>query len=1031
MSAEASLPQKPIWENPETRQVLDSMTEFFAAVDANYDIVFVNRALATASPRGYEGFVGHNVWEFWPNMRNPVVEEALGQAFRTGLPGRFDFLYEPAGVYIDVSVHPSGGYLLLYFRDVTAQMRERAERNERENTLREFLAALPHIAWSADIQGKPTFINQRWRDYTGVGDSDTQVVRTAIHPDDLPVIKEANRSLRVNGAALTYRIRLRRHDGEYRWHEIRAIPHVSPVDGRTQFIGTTTDIHGEHLSRQALEESERRLNALMDQSTVGIAHTDLTGRFTLVNDRQCDLLSRPRERLIGARMQEFTHPDDLPGNMELFHHLVRTGEGYTIEKRYVHPNGDFLWVRNHVSLVCDDQDQPIYVLAVCTDVTDRKRAEEERELLLADVEEERLRLREVLESIRDAFYAVDSDFRFTYVNRRAEELWKRRREDLVGRHLWAEFPGAVGSESYRMHLQVMGDRKAARFETISPVFDRWIDVSLYPDENGGLSCYFRDVTDRKTAEIALREGEERYRVLADSMPMIVWSAGADGVVDYYNARWYEFTGKSRESADAFGWEPIVHPDDLARISDEWRRSIETGEPYEAEFRYFDGNLGGYRWFLGRALAQKDEHGQVLRWYGSSTEIHDAKVKQEMLAFAGELAEAKRTLSDPQEILAIASRLLGERLGASRCAYAEVDVDAGTFTIVQDWSPQLPSTRGTFPIAAFGERIPASQYAGETLVLDDLQTELEGDPAAAGLAAMGIAALVCVPLVKKGRLVAMMAVHQAEPRAWRPEEVDLVEMVADRCWSSIERARAEGRVREAYAVLERKVQERTAELQAANEALQGFTYHVSHDLRAPLRAIVATSRMVQEDFGHTLPNEAQAMLRRQADSANKLGQLIDDLLRLSRLSRESLAVRPIDFSELCREAAMDAVESHPDTKVQVEVQEGLEADADPRLLKLAMTNLLENAVKYSPQGGTVRVGQRDDGAFFVSDEGIGIDPRYHERIFEPFQRLHRDEEFRGTGIGLSNVRQVITRHGGKVWVESALGQGSTFLFTLGR
>ncbi|RYG23010.1 histidine kinase, partial [bacterium] len=185
-----------------------------------------------------------------------------------------------------------------------------------------------------------------------------------------------------------------------------------------------------------------------------------------------------------------------------------------------------------------------------------------------------------------------------------------------------------------------------------------------------------------------------------------------------------------------------------------------------------------------------------------------------------------------------------------------------------------------------------------------------------------------------------------------------------------------------------------------------------------------------DYGDHLPHEASELLERQALAAARLGRLIDDLLRMARLTREEARRQEVDVTRMGREVSTEALDSHPGSEVVVEVQEGMTAQADLRLFRLALGNLIENAVKYSPNGGTVRVGQREDGAFFVSDEGIGIDPRYFGKVFEPFQRLHRDDEFSGTGIGLSNVQQIIARHGGKVWVESELGKGSTFLFTLG-
>jgi signal transduction histidine kinase len=229
-------------------------------------------------------------------------------------------------------------------------------------------------------------------------------------------------------------------------------------------------------------------------------------------------------------------------------------------------------------------------------------------------------------------------------------------------------------------------------------------------------------------------------------------------------------------------------------------------------------------------------------------------------------------------------------------------------------------------------------------------------------------------------------------------------------------------------LERRVTERTAELEAANREMEGFTYSISHDLRAPLRAIVSSSRMLEEDFGPQLTPEANALLERQRSAALKMATLIEDLLNFSRIGRQEIRKRAIDLSAL----AADVVEEYGEG-CSVEVQPGMEFQGDPALIRLVLQNLIENACKYSPGGGRVRVGtvQTDEGlAYFVADQGIGFDMQYAERIFRPFERLHRDGEFEGTGIGLANVRRIVERHGGKVWAESTPGQGSTFYFTGG-
>ncbi|MEZ0326522.1 MAG: ATP-binding protein [Fimbriimonas sp.] len=235
-------------------------------------------------------------------------------------------------------------------------------------------------------------------------------------------------------------------------------------------------------------------------------------------------------------------------------------------------------------------------------------------------------------------------------------------------------------------------------------------------------------------------------------------------------------------------------------------------------------------------------------------------------------------------------------------------------------------------------------------------------------------------------------------------------------------------KEAEAQLERRVQDRTAELESAIRELEGFTYSVSHDLRSPLRSIVATSVMLQQDFAESLPPSATSLLKRQADAAKKMAVLIDDLLRLSRITRQDMNCAPADLSLLAEEIVEEMRQEGTAGSVEFRISPGLNCEADERLIRLALTNLLENAAKFSPQGGLVEFTRHRD-AFVVRDQGIGFDMKYIDRLFRPFERLVPDTAFRGTGIGLANVKRIIERHHGKVWAEAAPDKGASFYFTL--
>lgn len=231
-------------------------------------------------------------------------------------------------------------------------------------------------------------------------------------------------------------------------------------------------------------------------------------------------------------------------------------------------------------------------------------------------------------------------------------------------------------------------------------------------------------------------------------------------------------------------------------------------------------------------------------------------------------------------------------------------------------------------------------------------------------------------------------------------------------------------------LERRVRERTAELEASNRELEAFSYSVSHDMRAPVRAIAGFATILLDEHGGELSGEAQRMLARIAGSAAHMGALIDALLDLSRLMRQPLERRPLDVSALAARLLDEARDRYAGRVVVARVQPGLTANADPTLLRSALANLVDNALKYTARRAeaVIEVG-REGGEFFVRDNGEGFDMAYSGKLFKPFERLHGEDEFPGTGIGLATVDRILRRHGGRARAEGTPGKGATVYFTL--
>jgi PAS domain S-box-containing protein len=618
-------------------------------------------------------------------------------------------------------------------------------------------------------------------------------------------------------------------------------------------------------------------------------------------------------------------------------------------------------------------------------------------------------LASIVDSSDDAVIGQDLDGTILSWNPGAERIYGYSAAEIVGQSVSALCQPGHGAEPIEICQRIGRGENVARFETERVRKDGTgiqvaLTVSPIRESDGrinGVSTIARDVTDRKRTEAALQDSEMAFRALSDAVPQIVWICTPDGLVVYFNQRWVDYTGLTLAESYGTDWDAPFHPDDRQTAWAAWNHATKTGETYCVESRLRAAD-GAYRWHLMRGLPVRDPEGRITRWFGTCTEIHDLKQAEESLrqlndklrqanAYNRSLIEASL---DPLVTIAPNGRISDVNEATEHATGLSRQALIGTDFC--DYFTDREKARAGYQ-RAFRE--------GWTR---DYELEIRRPDGST------------TPILYNASVFRNEA---GEPGGVFAAARDITE-----------RKRVEEELRELNGSLERRVAQRTADLVEVNQELESFNYSVSHDLRAPLRHIDGFSNILLQEHGDALPEDGRRCIDRIREGARKMGRMVDELLALSRTSRREPSKQLTGLGSLVADVLEELQPEVRDRQIEWRIGELPFADCDPTLTRQVFANLLANAIKFSRRRtpAVIEVGHQvsaGETVLFVRDNGVGFSMKYVDKLFGVFQRLHRSEDFEGTGVGLVTVHRIIHKHGGRIWAEAELEKGATFYFTL--
>ena len=737
-------------------------------------------------------------------------------------------------------------------------------------------------------------------------------------------------------------------------------------------------------------EAAQILQAIYDASPDMLFVHGPDGRIIDVNDRVLQTYGYSREEMCKLSPEILSGPHY--STAQALEYIQQALNGELPEFDWEARTQDGVLIPIEVRLRRFQLGEAYGVIAVVRDISERKAYERRFNETLEQ-------LRALYEASPDMLFVHDSSGRIVDVNDRTLETYGYTKQEI--RQLSVQELSAPGYDNARAFTFIQ-----QAMEGGTPDFD-WqamdshgrvfpVEVRLRRVElasGTGIVAAVRDLSER-------REAEEHLKILSMAVeqgPSMVMITDPEGIIEYVNACFTEVSGYRPEELSSGTPRQLQSGNTPRDVYRNLWRAISKGGQWRGTL--CDRSKGGEPFWVSQVISPIfDSEGKIIHFVSVMEDITAKRhMEEELLRLEVQWNRAMDFFNDPLYLVDLDDRLVRGNKAFYRMLGMNPEQVVG-----QDISQIIHPGGEAVPC-------PVCQARHERR---DLQMVMEAEhpdnPASVPLEIM----LRVIRNDDDEPLGILMGLRDLTPQR------------------NIERE-----LRQNHEQLEELVQKRTAELEASNRELESFSYSVSHDLRAPLRGIDGFSLALLEDYGDRLDEVGRDYLQRVRSGAQRMGSLIDDLLQLSRMSRRSIHKERIDLSQIAHDVVEELWQLDPNRVVDVDIMEGMQAEADPGLVKLILENLIGNAWKYTGKTphAAIRIAQLKDeqaAVFMVEDNGAGFDMAFADKLFGAFQRLHKMEEYPGSGIGLATVQRLIHRHGGRVWAEGEPGRGARFYFSLG-